>query len=379
MRALGTAVVTPPALDRGVDLALAAALVVGGQVAAWGGTFRGPVWPNAVLALAMTAPLAWRRLLPVPVLALVVAVVGAQALAFGATETAAVLVPLLVAVYSAAAYGGPAYVVASIALLGVMVHDLRDPLVTSASQAWFSPSVTAAVFVVGRVVHARRQQAEDAAERARAAEHDRERAIAEAVANEQRRLGREVHDVVAHSIGVMALQAGAAEQVLDRSPERAREALRLIQRTGHDAVREMGGLLSTQDSSTLEPLPSLRTAADLLARVKAAGLDADLVVEGTPRELTPALDLSLFRIVQEGLTNALKHAPAARTQVAVRYAESAVVVEVLSQGPTLEPRGQSGRRGLRGIAERVEAAGGHLEAGPHLPSGWRLVAVVPVP
>ena len=380
MRVLGfSADVTLPARERWVDVGLAAALVVVGQVAAWSGTFRGPVWPNVLLALAMTVPLAWRRALPVPVLAVVVTVVGTQALVFGATETAAVLLPLLVAVYSAAAYGEPSYVVGSIALLGVVVHDLRDPLVDSPSQAWFSPLATSAVFAVGRVVHARHRQADDAAEKVRTAENDRERAVAEAVAAEQRRISREVHDVVAHSIGVMALQAGAAEQVLDRSPERAREALRLIQRTGHDAAREMGRLLSAQDTATRDPLPSLRAAPALIARVRAAGLDADLVIEGTPRDLTPALDLTLFRIVQEGLTNALKHAPAARTQVAVRYNPDAVTVEVLSQGPTVQHHGGSARRGLRGIAERVEAAGGHLDAGPHRPSGWRLLAVVPEP
>lgn len=379
MRVRALVDVTPPARDRWVDAALAAALVVGDQGVAWSGTFRGPVWPNAVLALAMTAPLYWRRALPVPVLAVVVAAVGAQALVFGATETAAVLLPLLVAVYSAAAYGGPAYVVASIALLGVVVHDLRDPLVDSPAQAWFSPLVTAAVFAVGRVVHARRRQAEDAAERARTVEQERERAIADAVAAEHRRIGREVHDVVAHSIGVMALQAGAAEQVLDRAPERAREALRLIQRTGHDAAREMGRLLSAEDTPTRDPLPSLRTAPALLARVRAAGLDAELVVEGAPRDLTPVLDLSLFRIVQEGLTNALKHAPTARTRVFVRYDGGAVAVEVLTEGPVLEDHSDRPRRGLRGVAERVEAVGGHLEAGPHHPSGWRLIAIVPVP
>ncbi|MGN6752684.1 MAG: sensor histidine kinase [Intrasporangium sp.] len=369
----------PPGLDRVVDVALAAALVVVAQVLAWGGSFRGPIWPNALFCLAMTVPLAWRRRVPVLVLALVVTVIGAQALIFGATETAAVLLPLLVAVYSAAAYGGPAYVVACIALLGVVVHDLCDPLVDSLSQAWFSPVVTFSVFAVGRVVHARRRQAEEAADLVRVAEQDRERAIAAAVAAEQPRLGREVHDVVAHSIAVMALHAGATEQLLDRSPDRAREGLRLIQRTGHDAVREMRRLLSAEQSPTRDPLPSIRTTPELVEGVREAGLDAELVVLGPPRDLTPVCDLTLYRVVQEGLTNALKHAPTARTVVTVRYQEDAVVVEVVSQGPPGHGRGGGSRRGLRGIAERVEAAGGHLDAGPDGSTGWRLVAVVPDP
>jgi signal transduction histidine kinase len=370
---------TPRVVSRWVDIALAAPLTAGSQIAAWSGTFRGPVGVNALLALAMTVPLFWRRSRPLPVLSVVVAVVGIQALVFGATETAAVLLPLLAAVYSAAAYGGPAYVVASIALLGIVVHDLRDPLVDSPSQAWFSPLVTTAVFAVGRVVHSRRCQAEEAVARAAAAERDREQAIADAVESEQRRLGREVHDVVAHSISVMALHAGAAEQVLDRSPERAREALRLIQRTGHDAAREMGRLLSHEGGESREPLPSMSAVPELLGRVRAAGLDVDMIVEGARRDMTPALDLSLFRIVQEGLTNALKHAPSARTTVRVRYDKDAVSVEVLSEGPTARHENGSAGRGLRGIAERVDAVGGRLEAGPYSPSGWRLAAVVPAP
>lgn len=379
MRVVGSSLeITRLGPDRWVDVALAAALVLATQVAAWSGTFRGPIWPNAVLALAMTVPLAWRRDLPIPVLAIVVAVVGTQALLFGATETAAVLLPLLVAVYSAAAYGGPAYVVASIALLGVLVHDLRDPLVDSASQAWFSPLVTAAVFGVGRVVHSRRRQAEDAARRALAAENGRETAIARAVAAEQRRLGREVHDVVAHSIGVMALQAGAAEQVLDRSPERAREAMRLIQRTGHDAAREMGRLLSAEENAPLEPLPSLRTVPGVLARVRATGLDAHLRIDGTPRDLTPTLDLSLFRIVQEGLTNALKHAPGAEVAVTVDVGADTVVLEVRNGRAGRAPQPQGGGHGLAGLQERVQLLGGVLTAERLADGGHRLAATLPL-
>lgn len=367
----------PPVRDRWVDLALAGVLLVVAQALAWGGDLRGPAWANALFGLAMTVPLGWRRRAPVLVLALVVAAIGVQALVFGASESAAVLLPLLFAVYSAAAYGGPAYAVACMALLGVLVHDLRDPLIGTWSQAAFSPTVTFAVFAVGRVVNARRRQTAQAMESARAAELDRERAIAEAVAAEQRRLGREVHDVVAHSIAIMALHAGATEQVMDRSPERAREGLRLIRRTGHDAVREMRRLLASDGAPSREPLPSIRTAPDLVERVRAAGLDAELAIEGPPRDLTPARDLTVYRVVQEGLTNALKHAPAARASVTIRYREDAVVVEVVSRGPLRQGDGTG--RGLRGIAERVEAVGGHLEAGPDAGTGWSLVAVVPDP
>ena len=201
------------------DLALSGALTVVTQVSVWDrGVFPGPTLVNSALALLMTGALLWRRRRPVPVLAIIVTAIAAQALAFGAVESAAVLLPLLAAVYAAAAYGGPAYVVAAISLLAVAVHTLRDPAVTTLGEAAFTPLVAGIVFVLGRIVHARRTSAELADARADQVQRDREREIADAVAEERRRIAREMHDVVAHGVSVMALQAGAAEQILDRDP-----------------------------------------------------------------------------------------------------------------------------------------------------------------
>ena len=347
------------------------------QAVVWGGdTFPGPRLVNALLGLVMTTVLVLRRRHPVPVLAVVVTVVAGQAMAFGGAESAAVLVPFLVAVYAAAAYGGPAYVVAALALLGIVVHDLRDPLVTSATQRWFSPLVTAAVFAVGRIAHARHRQVADAEERARRIEQDRERLIADAVAAEHRRLGREIHDVVAHSIRDGA--AGRRRRPGARPiPERVREALRLIRETGHDAVREMGRLLSLEvDGGAREPLPSSRGIPALVGRVREAGLDVELCVSGEERTLPPGTELALFRIAQEGLTNALQHAPRARTRVALAYGAGDVAIEVSSEG-VLAPSLTGTGRGLAGIADRVEVAGGRFEAGRHGDSSWRLHAVLP--
>lgn len=371
-----------PLLDRWGDVALCAALTLVNQVVVWGDqTFAGPRVVNAALGLMMTTALLWRRRRPVPVLAAVVTIVAGHALAFGATESAAVLLPFLVAVYSAAVYGDPAYVIAPLALLGIVVHGLRDPLITTPSQAWFSPLVTGAVFIIGRIVYARRKQAADAESRAEQAEQDREQAIVVAVAAEQRRIGRELHDVVAHSISVMALQAGAADRVLARSPDLARDALRVIRETGHEAVREMGRLLSLEHDPTPgphEPLPSVHALPALLERVRVAGLDAELAVDGEVRDLPPGVDLALFRIAQEGLTNALKHAPKARTCVSVCYDRDSVGIEVLTVGPT-SPSAAGTGRGLVGIADRVDVVGGRFEAGPHDGRGWRLAAVLPTP
>ncbi|MFN2536845.1 MAG: sensor histidine kinase [Mycobacteriales bacterium] len=369
------------ARQRWIDVALCAAVTAVVQAVIWvGRPLPGPVVVNAAFGVAMTAPLLLRRRLPVPMLAAVVCAVAVQALAYGGTETAAVLLPYIVVVYGAAVYGTPAYVVVALSLLGIVLHDARDPLVTSPSQAWFSPIVVSAVLLVGRIVHLRRRQAADAEARAVRAEQDRQHAVQEAVSAEQRRIGRELHDVVAHSISVMALQAGAAEQVLRRSPEQVATALRLIRETGHEAVREMGRLLCLESDGTGEPPdppPSMNQLPALLDRVRKAGLDAQLVVEGEVRPLPAGLELTLFRIAQEGLTNALKHAPLGRTKVGYCYGVDQVIVDVTTQGPTSSTGGGSGL-GLAGLSERVAFAGGRLDAGPADDGGWRLRAVLPI-
>lgn len=363
------------------DLALSGALTVVTQVSVWDrGVFPGPTLVNSALALLMTGALLWRRRRPVPVLAIIVTAIAAQALAFGAVESAAVLLPLLAAVYAAAAYGGPAYVVAAISLLAVAVHTLRDPAVTTLGEAAFTPLVAGIVFVLGRIVHARRTSAELADARADQVQRDREREIADAVAEERRRIAREMHDVVAHGVSVMALQAGAAEQILDRDPERARDSLHLIRQTGHEVVKEMGrlvALLRDDSDGELEPLPSLGSVPAAVSRMRSAGLQIEVVVDGESRPLGAAVELAAFRIVQEGLTNALKHAPNAATSLLVRYHPESVELEVVSASGSATQQPGTGR-GLIGIAERVTFVGGRLEVGPQAEGGWRVHALLPV-
>ena len=360
---------------------LVAVLAAVAQLSVWVGTgFPGPAWANATFALAATLPLLWRRRRPVAVLATVVGVVAVQALAFGAVESAGVLLPLLAAVYAGAVYGEPPYVVAVLGLLGIVVHDLRDPGIDSLGSAVFSPLVVGGVFVLGRIVADRHHRAFAAENRAAVAEADREQQIAAAVAEERRRIGRELHDVVAHSISVMALHAGAADNALDRAPEQAREALRVIRETGHDAVREMGRLLALEsgvEADGREPLPSLRSLPSLIERIRGAGLDTELVVEGEPRPLPTGVELTVFRIAQEALTNALKHAPRTRSPLVLRYRQQCVEVDVTSIGARPGPPLVAGTgRGLVGVAERVGVAGGELAAGP-TEHGWQLRATLP--
>ena len=197
---------------------------------------------------------------------------------------------------------------------------------------------------------------------------------------ERRRIARELHDIISHSLGVLVLQAGAAEQVLERDPERAREVLHSIRATGQEAIGEMGtllGLIRGEAVASREPQPSLADLDRLVAKMREAGLDVGLEIQGERRPLPAALELSAFRIVQEGLTNALKHAGPAHTCVRLRYGDDELEVEVADDGNG-NGNGRGNRRGLAGIGERVAVFGGRLDAGPRPDGGWTLRAGFPL-
>jgi signal transduction histidine kinase len=217
------------------------------------------------------------------------------------------------------------------------------------------------------------------------ARHQRTVALEElaetAAETERRRIARELHDIVSHGLGVMVLQAGAADQVLDRDPERAHEVLASIRAVGEEAIGQMGtllGLIRGRGETSLEPQPTLADLQALVARTSEAGLETKLVVQGTHRQLPAGVELSAYRIVQEGLTNALKHASAATTTVTLRYGERSLHVEVADDGHAANGNGPGSRRGLAGMAERVAVFGGRLQAGPGTDGGWVLRAEFPV-
>jgi signal transduction histidine kinase len=211
-------------------------------------------------------------------------------------------------------------------------------------------------------------------------EADRAALAREAVADERARIAREMHDAVAHGVSVMVLQAGAAEQVLATAPERARESLVAIQDTGREAIIElhrMLGLLRDPAAGVLlSPQPSVDRLDALLEQVRGAGLPVELTVEGEPRRLPPGIDRSAYRIVQEGLTNALKHAGPAHASVRLRYSEWALELEVLDDGRG--PAGTAGGFGLVGMRERAALYGGVLAADARPGGGYALRARLPL-
>lgn len=228
------------------------------------------------------------------------------------------------------------------------------------------------IWLVGNAIRALREGMDRA-------ERERRLAAQVAAAEERALIARELHDVVAHGVSVMVVQAGAARQVMAKRPERATEALRTVETTGREALAELRHLLGLLHDDGAEPALTPRGGLDqldlLVERTRAAGLPVRLSIEGKPRALPAGLDLTAYRIVQEALTNALKYSGMAPTEVVVRYGDGDLVLQVSDEG-TESPGGKPGR-GLIGMKERARLYGGALEAGPGADGGYVVSARLP--
>jgi signal transduction histidine kinase len=232
-------------------------------------------------------------------------------------------------------------------------------------------------FALSRKYH----EAEEAKERAARAERERIERAQLAVAEERTRIARELHDVVGHSVSLMTVQASAARRLLKPHQEKEREALLVVEQTGREALAEMrkmvGVLRRPEEAPALAPQPSLEHLDKLVAHTRERGLPVELRIEGTPATLPPGVDLTAYRLVQEGLTNAIKHARAGLAEVVVRYEDGHVELIVTDDGSG-DGGGDSGGHGLVGMRERVSVYGGELEAGPRAGGGFRLRARLPL-
>jgi len=236
-------------------------------------------------------------------------------------------------------------------------------------------------WLVGRL--ALRERTQTARLRSAYEELDRQRARAETAAAEaeRTRIARELHDVVAHSLSVIAVQADAADALLERRPEPAQRAIESVRRTAHDALEEMRRLLGSLregGDDDASPAPSLAVLPALVAGVRAAGVDVALWVEGTAVAVPAAVDAAAYRIIQEGLTNARRHAEGARVQVRIRYSAGFVEVLVANDRDGRADGRPGSRYGLVGVRERVEALAGELSAGPNSDGGWTLRVQLPL-
>ena len=245
----------------------------------------------------------------------------------------------------------------------------------------FTPLLFAVGWLVGLALHERVEQTEAAEERAARAERERASAARVAVAEERARIARELHDVVAHAVSVMVLQVGAVRHRMPADDAEDREALKNVEQAGRTALAEMRRLLDAmrreEDRLELAPQPGMDKIPQLVADVRAAGLDVQLEVQGEPVTLSSGLDLSAYRIVQEGLTNALKHAQAEQVCVGIRYGEGDLVLEVDDDGSGKSSSDGLGH-GLVGVGERVKLFGGEMTAGAKPGGGFVLRARLPL-
>ena len=321
--------------------------------------------------LVFTLSLAWRRRAPLVVLAVAIVTMLLANLVSALDAPATPAIALVVAVYSVGAH--TAGLRASIGALGVAgVIGVIAAQQFSLTDVLFIAMIVGGAWLAGRAIRHRRL---------RETQLEREKAEAEAaIAEERTRIARELHDVVAHAISVIVLQARGGRKLLDAEPEEARQALDAIERTASQALGEMRrllGLLRESDAElALAPQPTLSRLEDLVGQVREAGLPVEVAVEGEPRELPPGVDLSAYRIVQEALTNALKHAGPATARVTVRYGDGELDLEISDDGVGAGNGGGAGQ-GLAGIRERVAVFGGDVETGQRPEGGYAVRARLP--
>jgi signal transduction histidine kinase len=263
----------------------------------------------------------------------------------------------------------------AVVVIAMVVIAYNDPFHSSASLI-FMPLLFVFAWLAGVALRERAEQAEAAEERAARAERERETAARLAVAEERARIARELHDIVAHSVSVMVLQVGAVRHRLPQTRAADSEALRSVEETGRAALAEMRRLLGAMrrddDGLELVPQPGIGDLDALVEKVVLAGLPVQMHVEGDPVPLPRAIELSAYRIVQEGLTNALKHARASRADVTLRYETGGLRIEVRDDGTGASTSNGLGH-GLVGIRERVNIYGGEMKAG-NAPGGGYVVS-----
>ena len=356
----------------------------------------------AALGAAATAvPLAWRRRAPVAVLAAVTPLYVGHLVGFAAAEAfnAGFNLPLFVALYSVGAYAERrrallAAVPAVVVLVAAELPRLAEETVAAITGEGPTAELVYAGVLVGGVVYAatvllgayvatRRAYRAELVARAERLERERTERAERAVADERARLARELHDVVAHHLSGMVVQAGAAERLLDRDPEQARALLADLRASGRStlaSMRRLVGVLRADAEEGTAPQPGLERLDVVLEQARAAGVAAELTVEGERRPLRAEVDLAAYRVLQEALTNVRKHAPGATARVAVRYRDDDVEVEVADDGAATAPVEEepSSGVGLVGLRERAAILGGELKAGPNARGGWTVVARIPL-
>lgn len=373
------ALARPSALDVAIAVVLATSQ---GVAVALSGDDHGSSAVAAACSFFVLA-LAWRRRTPVVVIAIFVLGATVQdALLTHSADTTFSFAGYLLASYSVGRHcaGRRGVVGLAIGLLGSVEELVRFWPTFTASEFVFSAVVIAGGWLAGRALQERHRllviSEAHAADLARRLDDEAQAAVLA----ERARIARELHDAVAHGVSVMVIQAGAAEEMLDRDPERARSALRAVQELGSEAVGELRNLLGILrdpgERATLAPQPRLKQLDALVAQVEDAGLPVTVSVDGPPRDLPRGTDQCAYRIVQEALTNVLRHAGARSCRVLLSYEDTALRIEVTDDGVGPNGNGTSGH-GIVGMRERVALYGGTLEVGALNGRGFAVRARIP--
>jgi signal transduction histidine kinase len=365
------------------DVALAVLVgLLGLQGASDADGLKDPAWAVIGLIECTALPLALRSLWPLPVLGITLAAAVAGDLLFGSLQ----LPGPMIALYTVARHHDRRV---SLAAAAVTAAGLAVP---AASRAAESPLFAMAIYVVlvaawaiGDNVRRRHAYLTRVQAREAAIEEEQQERARVAVAEERARITRELHDVISHNVSVMVLQAAAGADVFATRPERSREALHSIETAGREALAELRRLLSVVDAQGdegggLAPPPGLTRLPELVERVRATGLDVSVTVTGDERELPAGVDFSAYRIVQEALTNTLKHGHAATVRVDLRFGARVLEVEIVDDGTAAaQANARAGRgHGLIGMRERAAVFGGELEAGPRSQGGFAVRASIPL-
>jgi signal transduction histidine kinase len=343
---------------------------------------KDPAWAVIGLIECTALPLALRSLWPLPVLGVTLVAAVAGDLLFDGLQLAGPVIAL----YTVARHHERRVSLTAAAVTALAL------IVSTASRAAENPLfaigiylVLVAAWAIGDNVRRRHAYLTRVQAREARIEEEQQQRARVAVAEERARIARELHDVISHNVSVMVLQAAAGADVFATHPERSREALGSIETAGREALAELRRLLSVvhapvDEPAGLAPPPGLSRLPELVERVRATGLDVSITVTGDGRTLPAAIDFSAYRIVQEALTNTLKHGHAATARVDLRIGEQVLDVEIVDDGTAAgEASGRTGRgHGLIGMRERAAVFGGELQAGPRSQGGFAVRASIPL-
>lgn len=363
------------------DFFLAAVLAVLGAIET---SLRPELDPHLLTvptAVASGLALGFRRVAPLwSALSFMALLAGQSAAGVVVDEGLVFFVEVLIVAFSVAAHLPARGAVAGLAmtLAAVWTSVVASNPASLVEDLIFSAIVASTPWIAGRGYRSRHLRAEEMNERATRLELSRAAEVRAAVAEERSRIARELHDVIAHTVSVMGVQAAAATQLLDSDPQGARGSLEAIEASAREAVLELRRLLDVMrhpgDKPELTPQPGLGQLDGLVEQVRSTGLEVNLSSSGTEERLSPGVELAAYRVLQESLTNVVKHAQARSVHVAIRHEGHGLEVEVTDDGNgRASPRGAPGH-GLIGMRERTALYGGLLEAGPGPKGGWRVLA-----